>query len=72
MKIIRKMVFGGEKMKFTSIKNKFLAVLIPIFVVSFLAMALISYYFLQNHFNIGSRYGFLFLINCSTSFYNEP
>lgn len=27
---------------------------------------------LQNHFNIGSRYGFLFLINCSTSFYNEP
>ncbi len=35
-------------MKFTSIKNKFLAVLIPIFVVSFLAMALISYYFLQN------------------------
>ena len=48
MKIIRKMVFGGEKMKFTSIKNKFLAVLIPIFVVSFLAMALISYYFLQN------------------------
>ncbi len=35
-------------MKFTSIKNKFLAVLIPIFMVSFLAMALISYYFLQN------------------------
>lgn len=27
---------------------------------------------LQTHFNIGSRYGFLFLINCSTSFYNEP
>ena len=32
--------------------------------------------FLQPHrvlfYTKGSRYGFLFLINCSTSFYNEP
>ena len=28
--------------------------------------------FSQNHFNTGSHYGFLFLINCSISLYNQP
>ena len=28
--------------------------------------------FFQNHFNTGSHYGFLFLINCSSSLYNQP
>ena len=35
-------------MEFTSIKNKFLAVLIPVFMVSFAALAGVSYYFLQD------------------------
>ena len=28
--------------------------------------------FSQKHFNTGSHYGFLFLINCSSSLYNQP
>lgn len=35
-------------MEFTSIKNKFLAVLLPVFIISFAALAGVSYYFLQD------------------------